>query len=148
MASDRWCVAYHEAGHAVAAWHGRWPIRFVTIRRSTHFSPPALGHVCWEESGDFDPRWQAPIGLCGPLAESRFTGEPPRWESLPVDGGFALRAIHDMGRVDYREAGDELEQEAQAFVERHWVQIEAIAAALLRKTTLTGADVERVLSGR
>lgn len=145
MASDRWCTAFHEAGHALVAYHGAWPIRFVTIRRNPHFQPPALGHVCWDEGGTFDERWAGLIGVAGPLAESRYSGCPVRWEHFATDCGIAMRHILDSGPDDYRAAGDELEREAQAFLERHWCQVEAIAKALLRKTTLTGADVERAI---
>lgn len=148
--ADLAATAYHESGHCVAAWWAQWPIAFVTIKHRPRMEPPSLGHVCWEDSGVFDASWAPIIGCAGPIAEARFTGEPAIWSGAGTDLCLVfphLPALEGTGD-NVRVAGDDIERRTQEFVEAYWVQIARLAEALLKYGTVTGGQIERILSGK
>jgi hypothetical protein len=149
-------TAYHEAGHAIA--------RFALGRRIDRVSilPDAdsLGHVrgqvlpshLFAKGGDISDvptktvEDQIVILLAGPLAEKRFTG---RWNRVGASSdyeGASTVAVSTHGDDDVRDAFIRyLEAVGKALIDVHWYLVEALAAALLERETLSGVQVHRVI---
>lgn len=149
-------VAYHEAGHAVVSIRHRRAFRLVTIVPTLEHN--TLGHVWYRPR----PKWMRPdlddspriarwienevlVCLAGPAAERRFTGR-----SNDVGAGsdhrhavdLALR-LHEDEAVLAKYMAYMLEW-ARAYVEATpvWEDVEALAAALMERKTLTGTEAK------
>jgi len=158
---SRRAIAYHEAGHAVVMEAVGVRVRRATIVPSKYES----GSVCPHE-GESDPASQVLIDLVGVLAERRAAGRRPR---LTFPSATAVSYFHVKGDlIEYGAAVDGLNaweaaaviapshrertaylrwqwERAAAMVERRWVEVEAVAAALLKRKTLYGSEVRRVI---
>jgi ATP-dependent Zn protease len=154
-------VAYHEAGHAVAAvgW-GVGHVDSVTIvparnTRGRTCISPYLADAPEHYEAARDRRdevaaslWRAVIVrhvrffLAGPCAEDLFTKRRTVHRLCSPDtlnAGF---------RVDLVEGDDKVERsQTRTFLRQNWLHVEAVAAALLRHKTLTGRRFYEVVGG-
>ena len=149
-------TAYHEAGHAVACWRFGWPISRVSIVLKDAY----LGAVTADDPTlnirpDMDgskgakQAMRESIVVCcaGPRAQVRY--DASSWhdghgeKDFKVAGGLALR----LGGISERAnaLGEKLDAEAQALVESHWAEIEAVATALLEHKELDGDVIKELL---
>jgi hypothetical protein len=151
-------VAVHEAGHAVAAVRFHHGLRRATVEPGED----SLGHIL----ANLLPRsvrraleleWPTPAQrrrvegfltmlLAGPAAERRLTG---RWNHVHAGQDYA-----DAAYVAMRASRDEADMDRQleaaedrgvAFADEHWFEIEAVAAALAERGTLTGREVRAIV---
>lgn len=153
-------LAYHEAGHAAAAVSlGRG------VGKATIVPEPPLysGYVDYAIVFDVptlrrNPREmdnQIVLGLAGPVAQARASGQALAWEdeddfldavelltginvlSAQVEGRSAFEAIGAKNRAHLITLIDRTERT----MDEHWGEVEAIAAALLKSGTLSGDEV-------
>ncbi|MHA1554171.1 MAG: hypothetical protein ACTSU0_07150 [Alphaproteobacteria bacterium] len=151
-------AAYHEAGHAVAAWRCRVRTKSLSIvpepdSAGRHIRHPYFGGINLEI--DSSPRAQrrvenmALVCCAGPAAQRRF--EPKRFRIYHAQGDW-YEAIN---LLSYLTDDDEvlsahfklIDLRARKFVAVpfNWMLIENLAAALLDRRQLTGKEVRAVL---
>ena len=147
-------TAYHEAGHAVAAFFEQLRVRTATIKPDK--VKGSLGHVSHYPKPSFHPDFETDARterrvlagvltyLAGPAAERRATGR--------------ATGSHD----DYRNAMDMASRlcgsnesvgallrwmwvQARDLVTVHWSFIEAVARALLARRRLSGQEVREII---
>jgi ATP-dependent Zn protease len=147
-------VAYHEAGHAVMRLElGRRPIH-ATIKPSL----ATLGHVRHRRTQlDLDyfdardwrlQRWaetEVMVSLAGREAERRLTGRKNN-EGAASDIEWALEVARKCEGERARAFVSWLKLKTRDWIASPlvWMQIEAVAGALLERETLTGAEVREV----
>jgi hypothetical protein len=151
-------TAYHEAGHAVAAWVMDRPFRYVTIVPMEG----TLGHVqhpAWREHVqpdiNVDGRTRRLLEkaiftlLAGVRAEKRLTG---RWNNIEANSDF-----HDADDLaSYLWGNPKVLQKYISFMEsrvdamiasdRHWKGIQALAAALLEKRRIGYQEAQEIIT--
>ena len=103
-------TAYHEAGHAVAAYILRVRFHYVTIKPDVEMG--TAGHLLqvlhknmlrWEMSEGWPERYRtrlerlAMISLAGPVALELITGQP-QWELAPDDARTAIDMLSPLTR--------------------------------------------------
>ena len=152
-------VAYHEAGHAVAAWSlgcSIWKVTIVLDGSSAGKTIYGPWYRRTDSGWDGSPRVQrrlenmALMTLAGPAAERRFN---PRsryhYEHHSGDRSHVTDLLNLMaGSDEERQAYFRLiEARAWNFVwdPRMWTAIEAVAAALLERKVLTGKATRAVI---
>ncbi len=149
-------TAYHEAGHAVIAWHLRLGIGRVSIVPDPDRG--SLGHIETKV-----PRWIDPdvdlspaaqdwlqrriqMSLAGRASEKLFTG---RWNHVGARGDYRSAtdlALYVCGSSEEISAFIKwLDLRTRATVKFHGAQIAKVAAALLEHHTLRPRDVERLI---
>jgi ATP-dependent Zn protease len=155
MKRELQATAYHEAGHAVVAFFNRVRFKHATIIKGDD----SLGHVLLAKS----PKWFQPeyentarvqffaeqrivIDYAGQLAEGKFRGRRPRW-------GMGQDNEHAVDMAFYF-CGSQKTVEAYLHycwcrssdaVNARWAQIQAVAAALLERKTLTLDEVREIV---
>lgn len=162
-------VAYHEAGHAVAAVMLELAVRRVTIiqdeeayGRVSRRSPPL--HVMDAlETGDM---WQHPdafvrgvseiiMAMSGGIAGLRGTGANLDWESpeFAADEEVWLAWAEQMTVSNVFEDARErdallgwLRTRAEVLLNQNWSAVEAVATKLLQRRTLTGSQVTKIVN--
>jgi len=149
-------TAYHEAGHAVAAFALKVPVRQATIVPDGDI----LGHVRHSKLGGAgrNPRRaerRVIIALAGDIAERHHN--PHRRRGDARDLGKAIDIIDRLARSDdhlkkwfHRKKWlAELEKEAADLIlsDRWWPTVEAVAKALVQRRTLTGKEVASIVAG-
>jgi hypothetical protein len=168
---ERSRAAYHEAGHAVIALACGAPVGMVTIAlKNPHMAgagyPTGLGYTYTGSrdivSTDLDAfgnsphkrEWshkecRAEILLCiaGAMAEAvhREHANPlTTWREFasPSDMRGARQGRSKLGEAV--KTWPEYASECLELVRRHWMMIEAVADALLKKETLSGYDVDAI----
>lgn len=152
----REAIAYHEAGHVVAAWDLGVRIKHATV------IPDAedLGHVMHHDPLrgirlDFDQSARARmraeqmiiVCLAGPIAHRRHS--PRSWRHH-MGHGDHTRAVDLSSRFTSSEQETEahlkwLTLRARALLDAHWPRVEAVAAALVERGKLEAAEIERIL---
>jgi ATP-dependent Zn protease len=144
-------VAFHEAGHAVAAYVLRRRINLVTIVGGD-------GHNGRVSLTELAPRHlkrrerDAIIGLAGVPAERRLLGgkhdrrgfENDRLGVLELLEDIAVRRGENPELVLESRISDALE-EAKRIVNDHWPAVESLADQLLRRRTLSGRAARKLL---
>jgi hypothetical protein len=157
---------YHEAGHAVAAYHHGYLITGVTVSDEvckTYFRRPIFDG--WADS------WrEACVTMAGSLAaQCAMWGEmrPVLWAEFLAEAEAELEVVEDSedwlrgDRSDLlqllRQMSSEgmdmdlegsyriVEEDSRQLVTDHWVEIEAVAGALEQKGTLEGPEVIRII---
>ncbi|BDG04989.1 ATP-dependent metallopeptidase FtsH/Yme1/Tma family protein [Anaeromyxobacter oryzae] len=161
-------VAHHEAGHAVVAERLGASVLLATVVPTTIVPAPGLRavRVARVEREDAPSREDdILIAYAGPLAEARHAGRP-----LPFALGRSRRhvsqaVLHYGGSLDlqaaaraagldkqFSDAGERraymrwLWERSRVLVRRRWREVEAVAAELLARRTLSGAQVRRCIA--
>jgi ATP-dependent Zn protease len=158
MKSSREATAYHEAGHAVAQYYLRLPIRKVTIVSDKEKG--TLGHC--ESKGplylkgidlDISPAKQDRIFrkiqalLAGNVAQQRFNKRSVRkWHASSDYRKAVDLAIRVTDTDGVRLLLGWLRHGTECLVQTRWREIEAIAAALLERKTLTGDEIREIIN--
>lgn len=157
---ERYVVAVHEAGHAVAATVTGWRFRYVTLAPRSD----AAGHVVPRGVPGSKPQWEPDliVTAAGMLAEHLLAGEDPSMVAADNGGlGNDLRLFRDGCRWAYQRARDErwtlspaidpawsvrdiaehAWRESAALVVRYRAAVYAVANALYVHSTLRDAQV-------
>ena len=148
-------IAFHEAGHAVAALFSFVPFRCVTIISEDE----SLRHVLLAAS----PKWfrhdegvtdralmyarrRLVVDFAGQIAEGQFAGRPPNWGMESNDTAAAVLALDVCGSPQAAEAFMQwcwcLSSET---IDAHWGEVAAVASALLKRKTLSVHDVREIV---
>jgi ATP-dependent Zn protease len=155
-------TAYHEAGHAVAAIAFDYLVEsnILTIEPNgdalgSVAHPPPLMQGCQTKRELRTVVDQMCIGSYEGLAAERlfdpsapdFDGEDDEIQAwnLPRNNGIAPRGCQFVGDDVYGRYLERLKRKAEAFVEAQRPAIEALAAALLKKKTMTGAEAIQIV---
>lgn len=159
---------YHEAGHAVAAFHNGFTVTSVIVTDNIW-----IANHRRRVFGGWSESWrEACVTLAGQFADQRASwGEirPESWEAFSCEAESALEMAQDdeeFARCDHVQLlqqleemaadlhGDPLEDSYHEVVEDtlrlvsdHWHEIEALARALEQNGTLDGAEVVRTIKG-
>jgi ATP-dependent Zn protease len=155
----RWlaAVAHHEAGHAIASFRRKRGIRHVTIvpaadyaGRVAHYKAPASFQAIDEgRLSNAQVEDRVLISLAGPEAERKFSGRYDHaGASSDHDWVVDLLMKHSGSAEEVNAWSKLMHLRARGFVEHHWEDIEAVAAALLERRTIKGSDVKRILQQR
>jgi len=141
-------TAYHEAGHAVVAYHLGVEVRYVTIvpdlvsrGRIEHgdlFCAPGLG------SDQANLERAIKISLAGPLAAARFHPRSFHRQYTDYDHAFGL-ARYLAGSDGEREFLHYQERQTRNLIDHFWNDIELVARALLECDELSGAAVKKII---
>lgn len=146
-------VAYHEAGHAVAAWSLGCPFSTVTI------VPDERGEGCVSLEGfrkrlthsGHNPKlaqqWGA-IQLSGPVAAKKYVSDPEDDEFQQKDHEALLLIVlgESFGPADQiaREVS-KARNKAQQLVKANWDRITLLAEALLERGSVDPADAIQII---
>ncbi len=151
-------TAYHEAGHAVAAWHVRLTSKHLSIipddsSAGRHFPGPYFPGV--NPEFDDSPKCQrrlenkALVCLAGPAAQRRFSPRGYRWVHGDTDYRHAVELL-SYTSPEPDELGAYvglIEIRARNFVGRRdmWAAIKALAAALLDRGEIPGREIKPII---
>jgi hypothetical protein len=158
-AEKRRAVAYHEAGHAMAAWKFKLGgIGQTTIVPTADYSG-AMKHAADPLRGirlDLDnsdrahARAEKLIMICqaGPIAQRR--GAPRSWRyyhgsgdrRIAADLAIRLQSSAEIATAYIRY----LDLRTKGLVHTHWWAVDLIARALLERDTLTGEEIAAMIA--
>ena len=150
-------TAYHEAGHVVAAFEMGISVRYVTIRphgkgilgntvlRCNKFTPGVGGHVILKLAGAYAAQLFRP---------DAYPADHDQACAVMTDAGFGddFNQVEDAANTLFNtdeEKRDYLQKmfdRTEKLVKSDWCQeaIQAIAEALLEKSTLTGREAKEI----
>jgi hypothetical protein len=159
-------TAYHEAGHAIAAWRLRLRVSKVTVEPDedfsgmvAHSSPFRRSHMEGLELGEITPSIQRRaenlmvISLAGPAAQRNFNPQSVRIYHSNSDHKAVCAILErlvepssDVFPAYYRL----MKLRAEALVQNdvNWSAIEILARELLQRRTLKGSALREFISSR
>jgi hypothetical protein len=156
-------AAYHEAGHAVMAVLTRTPLRDTTIVASRLGA--SSGQTRLERSrvserrsskAKLGPRGHRQIlgracfDIAGEIAARRFA--PSSWRTLHSRSDLAnLSGLLDtlgLSEVRLKALAKAIVVTADSLIQANWTRVEAVASELLKRGTLTGTQVRKIVAGR
>jgi hypothetical protein len=155
-------AAYHEAGHAVMAVLTRTPLRDTTIVASLLGASSgatrliANGRVSkkFAERVKLGPRElrqvlrRACFDVAGEMAARRFARRS--WRTLHSRSDLAniSRLLDSLGLSEARlnALAEAIVAEADSLIAANWPRVEAVAAELLKRGTLSGAQVRHIVA--
>jgi ATP-dependent Zn protease len=147
--------AFHEAGHAVVAYLLRR--RIVSVSVQGHDCVTVLSYVNGKSQWRIEQKIL--IALAGPVAECYFTGrrQSPGCQMDAAQAFIYASFISGSNRMPAF-APDPTDPEVMALIRRlrervsdlitadhDWRAVESLAAALLKKTSLTGEEARKVI---
>ena len=143
-------AAYHEAGHAVVSHFLDYcrPIDRVVI------DDDGSGCVSYMDTPEptnriLRLRDEAKASLAGDMAEKRYTREEIGYSSLrDLDAVDDLREAYGDDREEFQEELREITVETYRLIEERWLEIEAVAAALLHRRELTRDQIQCIIEDR
>ena len=151
-AKEHHAVAYHEAGHAVAAWCKELKFRYVTVKPDA--GAGSLGHVLCGFPKWFQPDVESSdrirlhaerhiiVNFAGQHAETRFRGKRPRYGMYRDNKQTVELASYLFDLEETMEAYlHYCFLASRDLVATNWAAIKAVAAALLERQTLSRRDV-------
>jgi hypothetical protein len=151
----RRAVAYHEAGHAVAAYDLGLTPTLATIVPSSEFNGRVLHrnplrHIRLDFDGSDRTRLRAErvimILLAGPLAQRRAGHRSPQYGGGDDFPKAAALAMHVCGSDEQVDAFLKwLNVRARAILELRWPDVERVAQALLDRNTLRSREIVAVI---
>jgi hypothetical protein len=158
---------YHEAGHAVAAYHHGYTIKGVTVteeewradyRRSAFGGPSEHRRdACVTLTGQFADMlagWgeirPEPWGEFLEGAEVSREEVEAGYDGLPDDHLSVLKSLEALSADPYEKGSledlyNEVVADARELVSEHWSEVEAVVRALERNGRLDGADVVKII---
>lgn len=132
---DKRRVAYHEAGHAVTAWHLGSSIQRVQITAGNY--KDLLEESAWEGSAIYSRNTAADsvIAWAGPIAERMLAGE---WEEDSW-ADFETSEFSDTDLAGIESGSSWAEDSIRAFniLTEHWSLVAAVAERLIAHEVLT-----------
>ena len=150
-------VAYHEAGHAVAAWRLRLKINSVTIRGTddyaglTSHSNPLRGIDIEVDASDRARcRVENAIMVCmaGPVAQKKFNPTGFRRWHAESDWDHAGDLLIRIAPATVRGGTAYwtlLEERTKGLIGVNWVEVQTLAEALLESETLKRPEIRRII---
>jgi hypothetical protein len=138
---QRRCVAYHEAGHAIVARVLRTSVEWILIGKRVGLADGIAGEVTTGPApgGAID---EVTISLAGKAAEFKAGYR----SSGMAEASDLKQARHYLGaRVALMPV---ITRRAEAIVNRHWYDIQALALVLQRRRRLEGADFNSLMHQR
>jgi hypothetical protein len=143
--SDDFAPSYHEAGHALAAYHFGLSMTHVSIRERPGES---LGRCTIQDGHTVDDFTGAIVMIAGHVAERMALGREnvyPNWflddpdtESARV---FLRRQFGEDGELEARQL---VQLRARVLLRMRWEAVQEIAERLERDTTLVGEEVAHI----
>jgi hypothetical protein len=136
--------AFHEAGHAVGSRQLGLRVTTLSLCAAVSMVPLLEDSETMIDSGR---KRFATVAYCGPAAEQRhakLTGDECR--TLWQDGGPWCGDRANIERCQLNDV-DRAKARARAawLVQTHWRKIDALAAALIERQTMTGDEMREVL---
>lgn len=151
-------IAYHEAGHALAAHLLGGEVRIVTIEPDRDDGPRREGdtQVVWRRARMTDKEWAhttVQVCLAGPVAEMLYTGEPyhpglvAEWAGDWQEAWTAAVVVHpnERRRLAYLE-DESIRLYRRLKQEPTWSALASIADNLLAHETLEAEQVEEIVA--
>ncbi len=149
---ERIRIAYHEAGHAVATWAYKIPLKLIVAGEFDGYAEGGLDNDSLRpQLGEIEfNRTVAVILLSGQAAQNRW-----QWETL----AFGCDQDHRHARKHAEESPWSLDEtvisallrnwtaEAMRVIEDNWPGVEALAQKLLEQGTIAGPEAERIIGG-
>lgn len=154
MHTDREFVAFHEAGHAVAAAVLRVTIERITIAPSgdvaghvLHDYGVNMNEIIYSDDGA-NRQWAlertAIIALAGEVAQRRFRAESVTEEHAGGDRLAVHQALDHLAGWHDQELRDAwwrvLELRTDRLISQHWHTVQGLASLLLQHTTIEGEE--------
>ena len=145
--------AYHEAGHAVAAWYLRCPFISVSIEEDAE----SVGRVCFDVPNAFEHQKEAEaflhrhliVSLAGAAAEVLLLRGVVDWNRPALSGDRAVAAHLAFRLCGSADAAGALLGSAMGraldTLRTNWSALDQVATALQRRGTLSAADIERLI---
>jgi len=159
MSAQLQSTAYHEAGHAVAAWALGVPVRSITIVRDGNVS---LGSVTYAPvlskrvlqpfkfktslqgiEGETAALRYAVISLAGVVSQRKYAPRSVRRGHARHDYQAVIFSAEQAGCSDEQELKHWYRRalrRAEQLIERKWPAVEAVASALIKKRELSGKE--------
>jgi hypothetical protein len=134
--------AFHEAGHAVGSRQVGLRVTSLSLDAATSLVPLIADGGPMTDSGR---RRFATVAYCGPISEARYcrlTGD--QCTALWQDAWTADRKNIESCALDATQLVKARER-AKWLVATHWRKIDALAAALIERGSLTGDEMREVL---
>lgn len=149
-------TAYHEAGHAIAAWRKKIAIKDVSIvggegfdGRVRYKNPRGIFDLGAADQGKVRLKTEAliAVSLAGPLAQRKFAPRTVRgWHGQGDYEKASELALRLQGSGDLATAYLRwMEISTAAMIEANWHNITALATALLGRGVVAGDEVMNIL---
>jgi ATP-dependent Zn protease len=165
---EKYDIAYHEAGHAVARYCLKLPISIVSIVQQEDYRGYADYPADWRDDvvkkreDEIQLAWENRIfqlmpyvhieKLCGGIAEEKYLKRPnPDGMRSDIDSvKFGIQDMISFKRLDENESEtyfDNLFNCAKQLMEdpNNWRAVESLADALLKSKELTGEEVQKII---
>lgn len=137
-------IAYHEAGHAVVALARGCVVHSVEIAPCTSARGNS-GELCFERKGDtlLQAVDEAMICLAGAIAQARACPGSRRGNTVDLQLAHAAATYVSSNPRAFLQR---LRFETQKLLDRRWHHVEVLAAELLVRKRLTGAEIGALFS--